>query len=379
VSATHFGDARAPSVVIVDLAARNGLGVDPATTWALWRAELLGHQPSPFRDDRGERLTMVLQRHLPPRLTGVARLVQILRETLRPLGPTLDALGGRTGVVLAVAERFHDPHAPALRAQRDALAQALDGWCAERPQTLSHGLVAEGHAGFATAAAWAGEALVGGALDVVVVAGVDSYHDGDVVQGLLCSERVFDGKNLDSMTPGEGGAALVLTRPHDAKRAGLATLAVLESVGRGEEPGPMLSDRHVTGDGLTAAIEPLAARAAAMGEPLGWILGDLTNESYRSREHALAFPRAFAPGGLDDGGATARRRALDDLRADWLPLRFGDLGAATLPTAAVLATESFLRGDPAPQRCLLIGTATVAARGAAMLAAPRHETHFLRR
>jgi 3-oxoacyl-[acyl-carrier-protein] synthase-1 len=379
MSATHFGDARAPSVVVVDLAARNGLGVDPATTWAFWRAELLGHHPSPFRDDRGERLTMVLQRHLPPRLTGVARLAQTLRETLLPLGASLDALGGRTGVILGVAERFHDPHTPALRAQRDALSQCLDGWCAERPQTASLGLVAEGHAGFAAAAARAGEALIDGALDVAVVAGVDSYHDADVVQGLLRSERVFDGKNLDSMTPGEGCAALVLTRPHDAKRAGLAALAVLESVGRGEEPGPMVSDRHVTGEGLTEAIDALATRAAALGEPLGWILGDLTNESYRSREHALAFPRAFAPGGLDDGDASARRRVLDDLRADWLPLRFGDLGAATMPTAAVLATESFLRGDPGARRCLLLGTSTVMARGAALLAAPRTDAHSLRR
>ncbi len=83
--------------------------------------------------------------------------------------------------------------------------------------------------------------------------------------------------------------------------------------------------------------------------------------------------------GLDDGGASARRRVLDALRADWLPLRFGDLGAATMPTAAVLATESFLRGDPEASRCLLLGTSTVSARGAALLAAPRTHAHSLRR
>lgn len=367
----HFGDASRPTVVIADTAAINGIGLSAATTWSFWRAEANGQQESPFRCANGTRASMVLIRTYPPRLTGVPRLARMLREALAQLGPSLDALGpsARVGVVLCLAERFHESAERSLRAQRGAIEGEVVRWCEVRGNASLAGTVARGHASLAEALVLAGRLLEESALDAVIVGGPDGHHDADVVEGLILSERLFDGKNLDSMIPGEGCALLLLTRPYDARRAGLVARAVVESAAHDAEPGGMFSDTHCTGLGLARAASALTERAAAMRQPIAWILGDLTNESYRGREHSLALPRAFAPGGLDDGGASFAPRAAERVRTDWLPLRFGDLGAATMTTAAVIASEAFVRGDPRPRRCVILGSSVVPARGAVMLAA----------
>lgn len=372
MTAAHFGVASSPTVVIADTAAINGLGFDPATTWAFWRAEANGQQASPFRDDNGERATMVLVRTLPPTLTGAARLAHMLRDCLAQIAPSVDALGAgaRVGVFLCLAARMHEASLPRPRADRAWLDGEVARWCLGRAGATHATTLAQGHASLAEAIARAGALLESGALDAALVGGPDGYHDADVVQGLLRAERLFDGKNLNSMIPGEGCALLLLTRPYDASRAGLRPQAVVESAGYDREPGGMFSDAHVTGMGLARALDVVAGRAAAWGRPIPWILGDLTNETYRGRELSLALPRAFAPGGLDDGGVSFATRATDDARADWLPVRFGDLGAATMSTAAVIACEAFARGDPSPRRCVILGSSESPARGAVMLAAP---------
>ena len=57
-----------------------------------------------------------------------------------------------------------------------------------------------------------------------------------------------------------------------------------------------------------------------------------------------------------------------------LPMRFGDLGAATLPTAAVLAAQALVRGAPPSQRCLLCASSVAEERGAVLLSALPTET-----
>ena len=76
--------------------------------------------------------------------------------------------------------------------------------------------------------------------------------------------------------------------------------------------------------------------------------------------------RALAPGGMD-GGKDFRPVAVDELPIDFLPLRFGDLGAATLPTAAVIASQAFVRGAPSASNCLCVGSSVGPDRGAVLL------------
>jgi 3-oxoacyl-[acyl-carrier-protein] synthase I len=187
------------------------------------------------------------------------------------------------------------------------------------------------------------------------------------VEELLARERLFDGKNLDSFIPGEGAAFVLLTRPRTAKRAHLPMLAHVDVTATGQEPGSMFADAPCTGQGLTQAMRTATLHLPAGGRRLEWLLGDLTNESYRTTEFQLALPRAVAPGGLDSGGREYQPIAAEEVQMDFLPLRFGDLGAATLPTAAVIASQAFIRGASAASGCLLVASSEGADRGAVLL------------
>ncbi len=361
-----------PELAVIAVGATNGLGFNAAHTWAFWRAEANGLQASPFRCPNGTRATMVLVRTYPPRLTGVERLVRLLDDTLPQVSGAVDALGAdaRVAVVLCLAAHLDDPVAPALRRVRARLEARVEAWRARHPGLSLERVVARGNASLAEALAHVGEALATGRADAGLVVSVDSGHDPDVVQGMILSERLFDGENVDACIPGEGAACLLVAGMDGAVRAGHPPLAFVACAATGEEPGSMFAPRACTGRGLAEALGAVAAEGAALRRPIAWMLGDLTNERHRTREYQLALPRAFAPGGLDDAGQSFQSRAAAEVAIDFLPLRFGDLGASTMTTAAVIAAESFARGDPTADHCAIFGVSVSSARGAVLLIAP---------
>jgi 3-oxoacyl-[acyl-carrier-protein] synthase-1 len=224
-------------------------------------------------------------------------------------------------------------------------------------------LVPRGHAALACATEAFSE-VAGGRVEVAIVGGVDTYYDSSVVDVLLEQERLFDGKNLDSFIPGEGAAFLVLTRPRLAQRQGLPAVARVEAVATGREPGAMFAEAPCSGNGLALAMQTATNHMRATKRNLEWLLGDVTNESYRTQELQLALPRAIAPGGLDTAGRDFHQLAADGMMMDFLPMRFGDLGAATMPTGAILAAQALGRGAPAVRECLIFGSSVGEDRGA---------------
>ncbi len=129
----------------------------------------------------------------------------------------------------------------------------------------------------------------------------------------------------------------------------------------------MFADTHCTGTGLAQAMRHALSGLPASGRRLEWLLGDVTNETYRTQEFQLALPRAIAPGGLDSGGRDYQSIAADELQMDFLPMRFGDLGAATMPTGVVLAAQALVRGSPSPRSCLVTGSSVGGDRGAVLV------------
>src|SRR5262249_44876702 len=87
-----------------------------------------------------------------------------------------------------------------------------------------------------------------------------------------------------------------------------------------------------------------------------WWITDLTHERDRVREWQLVMPRAMA--GVSEGEPVL------ELLSPFL----GDLGAAALPTALVLAAEGVTRGDPPSARnCLACAASAGTGRGAVLL------------
>ena len=366
--AGHWGGELATVPVLVDGGAYNGLGIDAHQSWAFWRAELSPFVESPFVCPNGERATMCLAPALGPTLCGPTRLVELARRALVQLPEVGREIS--VGVALGVSERFAPGGAEHERLP--ALERAMADLFHRRWPQASVRLLPGGHASVGQAVLQAVAALVARSVEVMIVGGVDSAHGADAVEALLAEGRLFDTQEPDRMIPGEGAAFLVLTTREQAARLGWSVRGLVEGAAHGTDPAVGREDVPRRGEGLSAVMRAMTGQLKTRRLQLEWLVGDLTSEAWRAREWGFALYRGLAPGGLDSAGRDFFQIAHDRLRVDQVPECFGDLGAATLPTAAILAMQAFMRGDPAPPRCLLLGSSPGAARGAILLAASQN-------
>ena len=129
-------------------------------------------------------------------------------------------------------------------------------------------------------------------------------------------------------------------------------------------------DAPIDGAGLTRALRAHTAVLKKARVQLDWILADVNNEERRTREWVLALPRALSPGGLSTAGRDYVEVASPRLRTDFLPVCFGDLGAAAMPTALVMAVTAAQHGDPSARNALAVGSDARNRRGAVLLSLP---------
>ncbi|HEY1335107.1 MAG TPA: hypothetical protein VGF31_12680, partial [Myxococcaceae bacterium] len=154
----------------------------------------------------------------------------------------------------------------------------------------------------------------------------------------------------------EGGAFLLLARADVGRPLRWSAAARIDAVAHTDEPAATDADAPVTGEALTRAVRAICDPLEKAGRKVDWWLSDLTHERDRVREWQLVMPRAMV--GVSEGEPVL------ELLSPFL----GDLGAATLPTALVLAAEGFTRGDPAAARnCLACAASAGPGRGAVLL------------
>jgi 3-oxoacyl-[acyl-carrier-protein] synthase-1 len=354
----HFGGRYGAELAVGAVTAVNALGFSAYETWACRRAELTGYGESPFRLPDGERATMAFVPTLAPTSFGGVRLLVLLERTLTPLIEQVAASfgqGARVGLSLCLPERLNGRHAEkrfnAERRQLESHAHA---------RMLEHGLVpslnvqACGHAAGAFGLLWAGLQLESEQLDAAIVGGVDSYYDPEVMQALMLERRVFCPGQLDAIIPGEAASfALIATRRVlRAKR--VEALCRLDTLSIGSEPCHMGLRTPCMGLGLSRTALAASDRLREEHRSLDCILGDVTNEDYRTHEFQLAFPRF------------ARDVVRAEIPLEFLPMATGDLGAATLPTALAIVSQGFTRGDPAADTCLMLASSIGQERGAVL-------------
>ena len=347
-------DPRA-EVVVVATAVINGLGYSPHQVWAMRRAEQAALVESPFVLPDGTRATMAVVRSLPPRSHGEARIAAMSARLLDEALPTIAELGrvgARVGVWSCLPERWSVGDAATLRAARQAWDVASSVGLSADVHT-----VCEGHSSAARAARDAGRALCSGRLDVAVILAVDTYYDPAAIARLLAEGRIYDGENLDGTVPGEGGALLVLSRRDVASRVACRPRAVLRAAAVVEEPAPFGSEAPCAARGSTAAAHAVTASLRRDREPLDWWLTDVTGEEHRQHELGLVVPRV------------AEGLASPAFAVEATAVHLGDLGAASMATAMVIATEAFGRGGPRASNCLITGASDGPMRGAVLLSA----------
>ncbi len=356
----HFGQSRSTEPVVIATSTINALAATPYQTWAFRRAEITGFVGSPFRLPSGNALTFARVRQLDPRLIGADRLVALAQRGLEPLGALIARVPtqARMGVALCLSERCDAERADERgRQARRRVESAIIGPLVERGYEVMGRTIAKGHASFGYAACEVGTMLEAGQLDLALVLGVDSYYDPFVLEELFAKERVLDSDWRESFVPGEAASAIVLARADVARDLGVKPMATLDSVATNEEVATVDNDVGLLALGLSRAAVAVVKRLKREKRTLDWWISDATGEPFRSHELELAWPRAAHLAMTPEG------------RLDLFPSHFGDLGAATMPTAAAVALEGLRRGDPSGRTCLTTGSSNTGARGATLLTA----------
>lgn len=358
----HFGRARSTEPVVIATSTVNALAATPYQTWAFRRAEITGFVGSPFRLPSGNALTFARVRQLDPRLIGAERLVALAELTLEPIEELIARAPtrARLGVVLCLAERFDAERADERgRYVRRRLESTVIGPLIERGYEVAGRTITRGHASFGYAAREIGAMLESQQLDLAVVLGVDSYYDPYVLEQLFAEQRVLDTDWREAFVPGEAASSVVLARPDVARDLGAKPMATLDSVATNEEVATMSNDVGILGLGLSRAAVAVVQRLRDEKRALDWWISDATGEPFRVQELQLAWPRAAHLAMTPEG------------RLDLFASHFGDIGAATMPTAVVTAIEGLRRGDPPGRTCLVTGSSDGGPRGAALLTAAR--------
>lgn len=337
------------------------LGLQAAATAAAIRAGLSRIRESSFMNRRGRPMILshLRDEHLPPLTQGLARRqeltsrqIRMLRLATHALQEALSPLQDAEGIpLLLVGPEPYPGQPPALE------NSFLDHLRAQTNAPLSRersSVFPGGRAGGLEAIEAALKLLHERGFRYVLVGGVDSHVDADVLGLLDHDGRVHAEEVVDGFVPGEAAAFLLLSSRKQLPTS--SALAYLSAPGIGQEQGHRYSDQPYLGNGLADAV-----RAATQGLPprsIRTVFASLNGESFGAKEWGIAAIR---------NSDALREEFQMEHPADC----FGDLGAAIGPVLIGLATFGLRKGyapgpsliwcasEGSPRAALLVGSEPV--------------------
>jgi 3-oxoacyl-[acyl-carrier-protein] synthase-1 len=296
--------------------------------------------------------------HLPPLAPSLARhsgLSPHDQRLLRLAGPALrEALAHcPTPASVPVLVGLHEPWPELPVPDSEDFLKALAAQAGVEPATARSRVFSQGRASGLVALEQALKLLGEERRTPLVVAGgVDSYLALDLLARLDGEGRLPTGVITDGFIPGEGAAFLLLARPGEARRLGLAPLALLAGVGLAEERGHRYSPEPYLGEGLAAAFTQLFKGREAP-PPIHRVYAGLNGESFWAKEWGVAYLRNS-------------KRFVEGLQLEHPVQNFGDPGAALGPLMVGLAAIGLHRGHQEGP-CLVWCSSDGSERGAALL------------
>ena len=194
--------------------------------------------------------------------------------------------------------------------------------------------------------------LAQGAVNRVILAGVDSLLNPTDLARLMAANRLAGGSNSQGLIPGEGAAAVVLS-PH-SPGIRQPTCAVL-SVASAREETSVLSEGFSQGRAMLSALREASRKGEADGEPfVEFVLSNGNGERYAAWESMITRARFYR---------TRRQRIPTAMPA----MSAGETGSASAALALVVARDAFAHGY-APGRVAMVEIASDdGLRSAAML------------
>jgi 3-oxoacyl-[acyl-carrier-protein] synthase-1 len=189
----------------------------------------------------------------------------------------------------------------------------------------------QGRAGGLVAVANACQALRSGRFRTVLVGGVDTYLDLQLLAGLGMEGRLLVEGAFDGFIPGEGAAFLLLGVPGEARRQKRVPLAHLLGIGIGKEEGHLYSDAPYRGEGLAQAFHQLFASLSTDTPRIRCVYAGLNGENFWAKEWGVAYLRH-------------RQHFEEYLRVEHPIELTGDSGAAVGTTMTGLAALGLYKG-----------------------------------
>jgi 3-oxoacyl-[acyl-carrier-protein] synthase-1 len=187
-----------------------------------------------------------------------------------------------------------------------------------------------------------------------VAGGVDSYCDPETLESLEEEGRLHTPRHPYGFIPGEAAGFCVIASADAVPRWQLQEELRIIGAGRTHEPHSRASEGVCTGEALSAAIEQASHSISA---PIDQTICDLNGESYRADEYSFALVRT--------------RPAFSETHTFITPADcWGDVGAASGPLFAMVASARYRKHHAAGPRTLLWAGGDSGERVAMVVAAP---------
>jgi len=357
------GTKRSTLLEIVGMGMRTAVGSSAQQTYASLRAGISGIRELNWAKDRNvDPVLGGAVDYLTDEMQGVARLFVMaapaMQEAFRQVLSTDEmARSSRWAIFLLTGKWETNLKPPPLVSgtfceAHLAKLQRQTGLPVDARWSLGTGGQAEIY--FALENAW--NLIDSGQVDYVMVGGVDSLLQFEVLYDLDLRLRLKTAYQSEGFIPGEAAAFLVF-RAYKAtfeKGSGTATIAGL---GTALEKNTHDSDEPCFGEGLSKALRSTFRHHESVIAELDGVVCDLDGERYRAKEWALSYSRIL---GTCPGNPPL-----------WCPAEsIGNVGAALGPICLGWAAAALEKGY-APGPCLLIwGSSDQGQRGAVFMVDP---------
>lgn len=255
-------------------------------------------------------------------LRGQQRLLVMMQLAINEALTTLPA-SEPIGIIACLGDKQTTEQGQILLEQLlDQLTTSAQGQQIVREQVFGY---RSGRATFAHAVKTAQEQLASTNHRYVLVIAVDSLLQQQQINHYDAMNRLLTNDNTDGFIPGEAAVALLLTQEHSA-----VTTEII-GVGFGDEPGTIESDKPLTAQGLTQAVNQCAEDAGIKISATDFRISSASGESYFFQELSMVHGRT-----LDE------RKNTHPL---WHPAdHIGEVGAASGAAMVVMAHYAFQKG-----------------------------------
>jgi 3-oxoacyl-[acyl-carrier-protein] synthase I len=344
-----------PGIPIIGVGARTPLGLNAASSAAAVRAGISAMHEHPNMIDRyGDPMIVTADAELTTELSGVDRLITMaINPAIEALAPLRGRIGPTASVNVMIALPEDRPGGPDNLA--NSFLQGFEALLGKEIKikeiTCNTNGNAEGLACFEKALSL----INNGSSEFCLVGGVDSYLEPETLEWLDSLEQLHSEKTIWGFCPGEGAGFCLLTSHNLADKLGLRASIELQSASSAMEPNRIKTETVCIGEGLSATFKKTLS-VLPRESSVSYTICDLNGEPYRANEYGFAMLRNAGRFEEDAGFQTP---------ADC----WGDLGAASGPLFAMLASFSVGKGFPAGPLTFLWASSEGGMRASALLKA----------